>query len=194
MWQWNKDAFGTLAADENPESLGAFRYNLRFPGQLFDGQAGLHQNWRRDYSPAVGQYVESDPIGLGGGMNTFVYVGDNPISYTDASGLARANPSLPPAFYLKACDGDDWKECEGRCSPNRVLTCKRRYDRRLAGAKGGNPIYNYVKGDVQCNCDDKTFCERNPKTCTAGKVLLGLGIVVGICLAPEASPMLAPAL
>jgi RHS repeat-associated protein len=37
-------------------------YNLRFPGQVFDGQAGLHQNYFRDYDPAIGRYVESDPI------------------------------------------------------------------------------------------------------------------------------------
>jgi RHS repeat-associated protein len=39
-------------------------YNLRFPGQVFDGQAGLHQNGFRDFDPAVGRYVESDPAGL----------------------------------------------------------------------------------------------------------------------------------
>jgi len=40
-----------------------FAYNLRFPGQVFDGQAGLHQNGFRDYDPAVGRYAEADPIG-----------------------------------------------------------------------------------------------------------------------------------
>jgi len=39
-------------------------YNLRFPGQLYDAHAGLHQSWNRDYDPAIGRYVESDPIGL----------------------------------------------------------------------------------------------------------------------------------
>jgi RHS repeat-associated protein len=88
-WQWNKDPFGTLAVNNNPEALGAFTYNLRFPGQIFDPQAGLHQNMFRDYSPAIGRYVESDPIGLGGGASTYGYVGQDPISYGDFLGLLR---------------------------------------------------------------------------------------------------------
>jgi RHS repeat-associated protein len=58
MWIWNSDPFGTDAANPNPAGAGAFGYNLHFPGQLFDGQAGLHQNYNRDYDPAIGQYVE----------------------------------------------------------------------------------------------------------------------------------------
>lgn len=37
-------------------------YDLRFPGQVFDGQAGLHQNWYRDLDPATGKYWESAPL------------------------------------------------------------------------------------------------------------------------------------
>jgi RHS repeat-associated protein len=64
MWTWNSDPFGTDAANPNPAGAGAFAYNLRFPGQIFDGQAGLHYNWYRDFDPASGRYVESDPVGL----------------------------------------------------------------------------------------------------------------------------------
>jgi len=49
-------------------------YNIRFPGQVFDGQAGLHQNGHRDFDPAIGGYVESDPLGLSGGTNPYTYV------------------------------------------------------------------------------------------------------------------------
>jgi RHS repeat-associated protein len=86
-WRWPNDPFGTLAAEENPASLGAFVYNLRFPGQMFDGQAGLHQNMFRDYSPAIGRYVESDPVGLNAGVNTYGYALQNPIWYSDMFGL-----------------------------------------------------------------------------------------------------------
>ena len=87
MWTWFSDPFGTDAANPNPAGAGTFAYNLRLPGQVFDGQAGLHQNMARDYDPAVGRYVESDPIGLRGGINTFAYVASNPISRDDPTGL-----------------------------------------------------------------------------------------------------------
>ncbi len=86
-WQWNRDPFGSLPVDENPDAIGVFAYDLRFPGQLFDGQAGLHQNHFRDYSPAIGRYVESDALGLSGGVNTYGYVAANPIAFADPQGL-----------------------------------------------------------------------------------------------------------
>jgi len=80
MWTWNSDPFGTDAANPDPSGAGTFAYNPRFPGQLFDGQAGLHYNYYSDYDPASGGYVESDPIGLAAGVNTYAYVGAQPIS------------------------------------------------------------------------------------------------------------------
>jgi len=64
MWTWNSDPFGTDAANPNPAGAGTFAYNLRFPGQLFDGQAGLHYNDTRFLDPATGTYETSDLLGL----------------------------------------------------------------------------------------------------------------------------------
>ena len=85
-WRWDSDPFGTTPPNENPSGLGMFEYNLRFPGQQYDAVVGLHYNYFRDYDPAIGRYVESDPIGIWGGLNTYAYVSGNPLSLVDRKG------------------------------------------------------------------------------------------------------------
>jgi RHS repeat-associated protein len=89
MWQWdNLDPFGVNAANENPAGQGTFKYALRFPGQYYDAETATHYNYYRDYDPTIGRYVESDPVGLGGGINTYAYAQGNALSYVDKMGLA----------------------------------------------------------------------------------------------------------
>jgi RHS repeat-associated protein len=60
---------------------------LRFPGQYFDAETGLHYNYFRFFDPTTGRYIRPDPIGLAGGVNMFGYVNANPIRFSDSSGL-----------------------------------------------------------------------------------------------------------
>ncbi|MDH4690895.1 RHS repeat-associated core domain-containing protein, partial [Pseudomonas aeruginosa] len=71
-------------------SQGSTQVNLRFPGQYYDAESGLHYNYFRDYDPQTGRYVESDPIGLRGGLNTYGYVMGNPLRYIDPTGESIA--------------------------------------------------------------------------------------------------------
>lgn len=81
VWTWNPLPFG----ETDPVSTGV-TYNLRFPGQYYDTESGLYQNGFRDYDPTIGRYVESDPIGLRGGVNSYVYGLANPLRWTDPTG------------------------------------------------------------------------------------------------------------
>jgi RHS repeat-associated protein len=85
--------------------LGVFTYNPRLPGQVYDPETGLHQNWNRDYQPSTGRYIQSDPMGLAGGINTYLYVNGQPNMLTDPRGQ---NPALAGLCFIP---GIGWVGC-----------------------------------------------------------------------------------
>jgi len=96
MWQWGYQGnpFGEATTTASGASL-----NLRFPGQYFDAESGLYQNLNRDFDPTIGRYMRSDPLRLGGGLNTYAYVHSRPYGSIDPLGLANL-------YIWKGYDGD----------------------------------------------------------------------------------------
>ena len=119
----------------------------------------MYYNYFRDYSPSSGRYVQSDPLGLGGGINTFSYVDENPLKYIDPKGLVKIHGNWcgpnwtggkehpyydkPRSYYSppispmdSACRSHDicYSICreEHGCDKNKRGACMMECDRRLS--------------------------------------------------------------
>lgn len=117
VWRWDQqEPFGDSPANDDPDGNSiAFNLPLRLPGQYYDAESGLHYNYFREYDPGLGIYKESDPIDLRGGLNTYAYSGDDPLSRFDPRGEADVRienamraagmpiPTPPPGVLDQEC-------------------------------------------------------------------------------------------
>ncbi len=143
LWRWDFDPFGILPADSNPSGLGTLTYNLRFPGQFYDTESGMHYNYYRDYDPQLGRYIQSDPIGLRGGLNTYAYAYDNPLRFSDPTG------ECPPGFDLGFTPG------RPTVSPNSPLPGQ--WEQSQYGSRFWGVL---IKSSGTCGCGNNTiFCD-----------------------------------
>jgi RHS repeat-associated protein len=134
QWRWDQaEAFGATPPSENPNALGPFVFNLRFPGQFYDKESKLVYNHHRYYDASTGRYVETDPIGLAGGSNTYSYVANRPWQLVDPFGLrwlvdpANRDPGSVEDASTIYCEGGASKlkliNQEGECPE--IQECRR---------------------------------------------------------------------
>ena len=97
-WSTGYQPFGQI--DAAPATI---TQDLRLPGQESDLETGLYHNGFRDYVPGWGRYLESDPVGVIGGLNTYAYAAGNPLRYVDPQGL-RPLPNIPGLAEMSASD------------------------------------------------------------------------------------------
>jgi len=87
IWAADYDAYGKAITRTTADSAKAITSNLRYPGQYWDAETGLHYNYHRYYDPEIGRYISSDPIGFEGGINIYLYAEASPLNHFDSYGL-----------------------------------------------------------------------------------------------------------
>ncbi|WP_408951393.1 RHS repeat-associated core domain-containing protein [Lysobacter sp. Hz 25] len=111
IWTWDAkgEAFGNSPPTQDPDQDGAaFVFNMRFPGQRYDPITGFNYNYFRDYDPVTGRYLQSDPIGLSGGMSTYLYANGRPGDLADMYGLAAGKECAKCAGSPDKPAHDSW--------------------------------------------------------------------------------------
>jgi RHS repeat-associated core domain len=94
-WRAFYKAWGARKEEESEKAINQETRNpLRFQGQYFDDETGLHYNRHRYYDPVTGRFISMDPIGFAGDLNVYTYT-PNPIQWSDPLGLARVPPPAP---------------------------------------------------------------------------------------------------
>ncbi|MDW6093009.1 RHS repeat-associated core domain-containing protein [Vibrio rhizosphaerae] len=90
VWAVQYRAYGSVLTQQVEE----IQSPLRFQGQYYDAETGLHYNRHRYYSPDTGRFTTADPIGLAGGLNNYQYA-PNPTGWVDPLGLAKKECNDP---------------------------------------------------------------------------------------------------
>ncbi|MCU7875276.1 MAG: RHS repeat-associated core domain-containing protein [Candidatus Thiodiazotropha sp. (ex Lucinoma borealis)] len=162
VWDAERKPFG-----ERSVTTAQIEMTLGFPGQYFDEESGNYYNYFRTYDPSTGRYLESDPIGLEGGLNTYAYVGGNPINFVDPTGEAPLCPPGQRAVPMKNYESEypAYFDCKGYPPPKKYtdeteckVTCLLPIPPTLLAAEWGSKmVAKELAGDLGKHVAGRVF-------------------------------------
>lgn len=146
-WRWDflGSAFGEHAPVIGSGVARGYEIALRYPGQTYSSESGLHYNYFREYEPATGRYTQSDPIGLQGGIDTYLYAVARPQTRTDPKGL-KTYVDLCVGNYANCAQFQDENHSDD-VNKAAFLACK------------GSIDYACKRGGVSCCRTAQISCE-----------------------------------
>jgi RHS repeat-associated protein len=140
---------------------------MRFPGQVYDAETGLHYNYFRDYDPPTGRYTKSDPIGLRGGISVYAYVANHPFDRIDPLGLLakvtwNCEGTECPSEWMKALEDDIKKQCGEGAAGIKDESLRSCVERRCANGKVTVQCLGAGRGGYWCKADRTDTMPQDP--------------------------------
>ncbi|WP_277344475.1 RHS repeat domain-containing protein, partial [Metapseudomonas otitidis] len=173
VWSWPSDAFGVGQPNNHGSTIDVI---LRFPGQVADAHSGLYYNYFRDYDAETGRYVESDPIGLDGGLNTYAYVMGNPLTSMDELGLSPRGERGASGGSSGKNSSSPYKHCRNHPTDPTKIICKHH--------QTGKDIVKPKPDDWPKDESSKLVCPDEIKPAVQASVVIG-AIGIGVCILAE---------
>ncbi len=206
VWQNLPSPYGVSKVNDDPDGDGnKINFNVRFPGQYFDQETGLHYNYFRYYDSTTGRYITSDPIGLlydfngpqiqaaiesGLSVNVdsnslnhlYNYVSGNPLSWTDQLGLAGSNQGSGGSSGKGT--SNPYKHCKEHPTDPSKIICKQK--------GSGKKVVKPKPADWLGNNQNRAICGENCKKTATVVVAGGTAYLIYRCA--RMIPSLAPPL
>ena len=158
-WAAKLDPWGNVQEEYNP---GGIEQPIRLPGQHHDRETGLYYNRHRYYDPAIGSYINQDPIGIKGGFHGYRYA-QSPLIFFDALGLQTISatdvplPGPTPGAVDMRPDGKAWGEGCGDAKTDKYIPDSYFGKADFMLACGAHDDCYGTWGADKNQCDDKLY-------------------------------------